>query len=281
MVRRLYRGLLQGISFLLVISLFHSCSNTQESSSHGASHQPITNIKDTAKGSNMENEVPAPEEVLYVLASSGLNLRTTSDPKSKVLTNMPYGSSVNKRSKSNHGPTLTVENLEGHMIEVEFEGQIGFAFSGFLSPIPPPEGTPTDKYQYVRDYIASLEKQGFQASLQEAKTEESRLSVDLPLVDFNAGFLTMRRLFSVPNSYNLPELGKSISYSTPESPSQEAIDGPYDYVTQSVTYTGTPSKGIKEIIYYDDNEVGGRDITITALDDAEGGVRINLRNWSH
>ncbi len=296
MLRLISRKRLLSLGLLFTLTLLISCTDQQETSPDLPSH-PDTHSKDTLKGSNMGNEVPVPdqvnssengsasEKVLYVLASSGLNLRKTSDPASEVLTNIPYGGAVTSQSLSENGTLMTVENMAGKMVQVHYEDQSGFAFSGFLSPIPPPEGTPEDKYQYISDYVADLQKRGFKANLVEAKTEDSRLSLELPLVDFNAGYLIMKKLFFIPNTYILPKPGETITYSTPESPGQAALDGPYDYVTQSVTYQGSPGSYEKKIVYFDDNEVGGREITITAWAKNEGdgvsGVRMNLRNWAH
>lgn len=214
----------------------------------------------------------------YCAASSGLNLRASEDPASEILLKIPYGAKVEFPGAEDPGENFQVENLNGYMREASYEGKTGFAFSAFFSPYPVPQGKITDKYQYVRDYVAQLKSEGFEAEIEEDESSENRMKVHLPTSGIGPAFLVMKRLFSIPNAYTLPPQGTSIDYSTPEKPSKAAQEGPYDYVTHRLSFEENNGSG-DGVVYYDDSEVGGRELTLT--EDYDTGIWIKLRIWMH
>ena len=271
-----------------LLGLFFACGGQEagkdsaddgaSASSNGKTETPNNTHSQTP--SDLEGKEPM-QQYMYVSAPSGLNLRE-GDQESAVITKIPYATKVKMLEGSLDG-NFTVENLEGRMEKLEYEGQEGFAFSGFLSIIPPPSGD-TDpakaesKYQLVRDYAAFLDGQGFKSLLEEPQTEEVRMQLYLP-ARFNGAFMIMKQLFFIPGEYSLPPKGEAINYSTPEKPSKAAQEGPYDYVTQTLSH-GTDPEGRSTATYYDDSEVGGREINLVPEPDGEG-MEITLKTWSH
>lgn len=73
----------------------------------------------------------------YITASS-LNMRQTSDPKSKVISKIPFGEKVEKQYQSNEN-ILTIGGVRGIMQKVKYGKQTGYVFDAYLSPIQPPK----------------------------------------------------------------------------------------------------------------------------------------------
>lgn len=86
---------------------------------------------------------------LYVWAVSGLNMRTQANPKAEKILNIPYTAKVQvtdnnpfahpfqytmARSKTYNG--LVTWGVEGHWVEVKYQGSIGYVFDAYLSKYP-------------------------------------------------------------------------------------------------------------------------------------------------
>ncbi len=79
------------------------------------------------------------DQELFVVASSGLKLRSTPDFGARVLAIMDYGESVRIINDTVHWARYDrVEWLDGHWIYVQYGDQVGYAFDGFLSTMPMP-----------------------------------------------------------------------------------------------------------------------------------------------
>lgn len=90
------------------------------------------------------------QDSLYVWASPGLNIRKTSNPNSEIISNIPFGEKILpdwKETSENIDlrikETAFVNNketpelfLKGRMVKVNYNDQVGFVFSGFLSRFP-------------------------------------------------------------------------------------------------------------------------------------------------
>lgn len=75
---------------------------------------------------------------LYVLAPSGLKLRSTPDGDN-VLTNVPYGTKVKPLENRNTStPVKVVDGITGYWAKVSFGGKTGYVFDGYLSFMPAP-----------------------------------------------------------------------------------------------------------------------------------------------
>jgi uncharacterized protein YgiM (DUF1202 family) len=73
----------------------------------------------------------------YVTASS-LNMRQTSDPKSKVISKIPFGEKVEKQYQPDEN-ILTIGGVRGIMQKIKYGKQTGYIFDAYLSPIQPPK----------------------------------------------------------------------------------------------------------------------------------------------
>jgi len=87
---------------------------------------------------------------LYVWAYPELNIRLSKDPDSKVISHIPYGEKVmpdwsfasnyidiKVKDSSLYENKMTQElKLRGKMVKVNYDGKIGYVFSGYLSNFP-------------------------------------------------------------------------------------------------------------------------------------------------
>ncbi len=72
---------------------------------------------------------------LNVVAKTGLFLRDKADKNGKILTQVPYGSSVDVIKKDRK---FTFDNINGNWVFVEYNKLKGYIFSGYLSDLPAP-----------------------------------------------------------------------------------------------------------------------------------------------
>jgi len=87
---------------------------------------------------------------LYVWAYPGLNIRQTEDPNSEIVSYIPFGEkTLPDWTSSNRNIELRIKEssyignkwrpeffLNGKMVKIEYNGQVGFVFSGYLSSFP-------------------------------------------------------------------------------------------------------------------------------------------------
>jgi len=87
------------------------------------------------------------KDSLFVYATSGLNIRKTSDPNSEIISNIPYGEKILpdwteqsenielriKTSRYINNKKTPEFHLSGRMVKIEYKGVVGFVFSGLLS----------------------------------------------------------------------------------------------------------------------------------------------------
>jgi len=94
---------------------------------------------------------------LYVMANSGLTLRSEPNLKSESLGVVGFGSSVLVLTQPDSVSTYDkIEWVEGNWIYVEHEGVIGYMFDGYLSDLPLPSYD-FEKCQLDMDLIYPLE----------------------------------------------------------------------------------------------------------------------------
>ncbi len=71
----------------------------------------------------------------YIVASE-LNMRASSDPKSSIITKIPFGASVSITSNS-ESPFLVIGGIRGKMTKIKYNNQEGYVFDAYLSPTQP------------------------------------------------------------------------------------------------------------------------------------------------
>ena len=86
-------------------------------------------------------------ETLNVLALSGLKFRDK--PDGNVLQTIPYGSKVVTLESKNFNYPKTVEGIKGAWVKVNFSGNVGDVFDGFLSSLPAPSLSDKNLRTYV------------------------------------------------------------------------------------------------------------------------------------
>ncbi len=77
---------------------------------------------------------------LFVVAYSGLNLRETPDNNASAILTIPYGKIVTVLPFDQICVTIQeIDYARGSWVKVNFEGQTGYVFDGFLSPLAVPQ----------------------------------------------------------------------------------------------------------------------------------------------
>lgn len=84
------------------------------------------------------SQQPLAGETLTVFAVNGLNLREAPRPNAPVLQVLKTGEKVTvlETFEKQKSFALTVEDIQGHWIKVQYKELTGFAFDGFLSHFP-------------------------------------------------------------------------------------------------------------------------------------------------
>lgn len=75
---------------------------------------------------------------LYVVASSGLTMRTNPDMRAKSVGVIPYGASVIAITQNDSLIKQRINWVEGSWIHVEYDGMQGYMFDGYLTDLPLP-----------------------------------------------------------------------------------------------------------------------------------------------
>ena len=81
---------------------------------------------------------PGLASTYYVLAESGLNMRSEPNLKSKVIAKIPYGESVTDPDYTDEGNYEGIEDFPGYhiydyWIKCNYKGKVGYVFKGYLS----------------------------------------------------------------------------------------------------------------------------------------------------
>lgn len=93
----------------------------------------------SSKANNNTNIPFSNNETVYVSAPSGLTLREMPHKNGRIIDIIPFGESVNIIvEESENLESQRIDWIDGQWIKVEFEGDEGFVFDGFLSQLPLP-----------------------------------------------------------------------------------------------------------------------------------------------
>jgi hypothetical protein len=181
------------IAALTIITLFTSCEKNTPQNTEIAltqiSAQPIAEKK------------TAP---LYVTAASGLSLRQYNNLKSQKLAVMPYGTKVEIVSLELNN-TMNISGVKGGMHQVLYNNKTGFAFSGYLSELFPPEPGANPKM-----YIADLQNTHPTASIKEftggtASEPSSTETLLIPTTKWHEAYLIAQKLYDIPRDFAMPD----------------------------------------------------------------------------
>ena len=92
---------------------------------------------------------------MYANAKSGLLVRADSNTNASKLGLIPYGEQVDVFEQSEH--TQTIDGKAAHWMRVEYKGQAGWVYGGYLSPNPPPKLQTVNKCEEVDACYAKCE----------------------------------------------------------------------------------------------------------------------------
>jgi len=151
-----------------------------------------------------------------VLAPNGLSLRKTKSLDSEKLTVMPLGSEVTLLEAASE-ISLEIEHIKGGMHKVNYNGQIGYAFSGFLGAFElqkPNEELATYIGRLQEKYPSlNYESKDNDPDFHEGVTE----TFTLPASNWAEAYYAAATACAIP---------KSLGFPSPQGPLEEIIADP-------------------------------------------------------
>lgn len=180
-------------SLLIILGIFtlSSCKN---------------DIKD-----NDENQVVVSDSIpteiipdfMYVTAVSGLTLRAQPNLQSEKLKVMPLGTKV-KLITHETKTTMNVGGIDGAMDEVEYNGQKGFVFNGFVSKFLPSGENAVPK-NYFEDIQSVFPKVNYTETTGGTASKPSQTqTIILPTDQWHEGFFMAQQLYGIPRQFAFP-----------------------------------------------------------------------------
>ncbi len=196
------------IFYLLLTSiLLIACknSNTPDNALNENVEESAEEVLDELDLIAQEQEKILENAYFYVMVPNGLSLRKLDQLDSEKITTMPYGSKV-KQTSAIYTVDMTVENIPGSMMEINYNGDVGYAFNGYLSAFPMPK-----KDEQPEDYIKSIKEQFPNASFSQKDTPEDFHDgyineITLPTSSWHEAFYTTMALCHIPKSFGFPGL---------------------------------------------------------------------------
>ena len=152
---------------------------------------------------NMQAQKQEKTTSLYVTATAGLSLREYSNLNSEKLAIMPYGAKI-EVVLLEANTTMNVKGVKGGMHQMSYNNKVGFAFSGYLSKLFPPESGSSAE-AYLRDLSYSHPEASFQkcASGTASKPEFTE-TILLPTDQWHEAFAIAKKLYSIPYGFAMP-----------------------------------------------------------------------------
>ena len=140
----------------------------------------------------------------YAFAKSGLNMRSSASVSSEKVAKIPYGAVVVIKQKAGSAD-LDVDNLKGGMAKVEYNGQTGYAFDGFLVPFPAPK-----KNQNVEQYAEQLRANGEDVLYEEHRRDwggyiQLEYAINLKTESWEEAWLIARNMWEIPEKLHFPK----------------------------------------------------------------------------
>lgn len=152
---------------------------------------------------NMQAQEQEKATSLYVTATAGLSLREYSNLNSEKLAIMPYGAKI-EVVLLEENTTMNVKGVKGGMHQMSYNNKVGFAFSGYLSKLFPPESGSSAE-AYLRDLSYSHPEASFQKCASgTASKPESTETILLPTDQWHEAFAIAKKLYSIPYSFAMP-----------------------------------------------------------------------------
>jgi hypothetical protein len=137
----------QKIAFCLNLVIWSAVSCSDPIAQKPVSQAPVTEEGGRLNEARAQTEAPIQKPDLYVKAISGLRLRKDPDPTSTLLTTIPFGAAIQPLDSIASGQ-FVVDGRPGKMIQVNFNGQSGFVFDGFVTHGAIPQNRPLEDGKY-------------------------------------------------------------------------------------------------------------------------------------
>lgn len=142
-------------------------------------------------------------DFMYVTAVSGLTLRAEPNLQSEKLKVMPLGTKV-KLIAHDEKTTMNVGGIDGAMDEVEFNGQKGFVFNGFISKFIP-SGDNAVPNNYFEDLKAVFPNVSYSETTGGTVSKPSKTqTIILPTDQWHEGFFMAQQLYGIPRQFAFP-----------------------------------------------------------------------------
>jgi hypothetical protein len=174
------------------------------------------NAKSTEASSTVNCTANPTATTVYVLAPNGLSLRKTKSLDSEKLAVMRLGSAVTLLEAASE-ISLEIEHIKGGMHKVSYNGQIGYAFSGFLGAfaLRKPEEQMANYLGRLQEKYPSLsyESKNNGPNFHEGVTE----TFTLPANNWPKAFYAAATACAIP---------KSLGFPSPLGPTEETIADP-------------------------------------------------------
>ena len=189
---------------------------------------------------------------LYVTATAGLSLREYSNLNSEKLAIMPYGAKI-EVVLLEANTTMNVRGVKGGMHQMSYNNKVGFAFSGYLSKLFPPENGSSAE-GYIRDLAYSHPQASFQKCASgTASQPESTETIILPTDQWHEAFATAKKLYGIPHYFSMPN---------PKGRELQTIDKDTDQVINSLQIKRS-NDSFEEITWFYSNFSFGQFVKIS------------------
>ena len=228
--------------------IFTSCKDTVEPTTETSSkNNEVIALAETDVSEEMISEV-----FLYVTAATGLSLREYNNLQSEKLAIMPYGSKLKVVSHETNN-TMTVQNINGGMDEVEFNHKKGFAFNGYLSKFFPPEEDIFAK-AYAKELKSVFPKVAFtETTGGTASKPINTETLVLPASTWHEAFFIAKKLYHIPREFVFPSSNgaKKQTVKGPKKENEIWFDAleitRNDAGFETIEYKYTSKKGVRTV----------------------------------
>lgn len=191
----------------LACVIFASCTQDKKETTPTVENA-TTNEKPLLAHVETTKEIFTPS-YFYVNAASGLSLRESTNLKSKKILTLPYGAQVKHLSAPKH-TSMTIDGISGDMIEVEYQGAIGFVFNGYLSDLAPPLQDEAIEAYAKRISTDSKPVIVTKKAHEKGAAYGQSTIIELPAKGWNEAYAITKRLFDLPKSLRLDLSKRSV-----------------------------------------------------------------------
>jgi len=94
----------------------------------------------------------AQDNIQYVAAKAGLNIRETPDINAKVLDKIPYAAKISLPDTTQEAKKIVTEGMTGYWKKITYNNKTGYIIDSYLLPFAPPKAG----LKTLKDYLAQL-----------------------------------------------------------------------------------------------------------------------------